>query len=74
MNINMNNRVLNVIFKIRKQSHEHFKGFAKVSATEGVVPSRALDLLRSNTKPDSPADWLHKAQENFNNQVKENDK
>jgi methyl-accepting chemotaxis protein len=49
--------------------------------------TRALDdLLRSNTKPDSPADWLvdrlsidygnklRKAQENFNEQLKENDK
>jgi len=36
--MDINSRVLNAIFKGRKQAHELFKGSAKISATEGGAP------------------------------------
>jgi AAA+ ATPase superfamily predicted ATPase len=36
--MDINNRVLNLLFKARKQAHENFKGYAKINATEGGAP------------------------------------
>ena len=82
------------VTKATKQEEEGLKNsreatFRDYLNKDGTLDNltRALDdLLRSNTKPDSPADWLvdrlsidygnklRKAQENFNEQLKENDK